>query len=80
MTELGFYTVREVARMLKINVVGVYELIREGQLRAHRFSERRTRVAEDDLKEFIRKSRVRGCDGRIRVDEGGRIWPLIGGF
>ena len=31
MPELGFYTVREVAKMLKINVVGVYELINEGK-------------------------------------------------
>lgn len=67
MPELDFYTVREVAKMLKINVVGVYELIKEGELKAHRFSERRTRVHRTDLQEFIEGARLAHCaNGKIR--------------
>ena len=57
MPELGFYTVKEVAEILKINRISVYDLIKEGKLNGHRFSERRIRVSEKDLNEFINKAK-----------------------
>jgi excisionase family DNA binding protein len=57
MPELGFFTVKEVSEILKIQVLGVYDLIKNGELKACRFSERRLRIDEKDLKEFIRRSK-----------------------
>lgn len=45
----------EVARMLKVRKGYVYELIYAGQLRAVQMSERRLRITEDALKEFLEK-------------------------
>jgi len=57
MPELGFYTVQEVAELLKINLLGVYDLIKKGELKACKFSERRLRIDEYDLLQFIKKSK-----------------------
>ena len=58
MPELGFLSVKEVAEILRINVIGAYDLINKGELKAHRFSERRTRILEADLNEYIKKRRM----------------------
>jgi excisionase family DNA binding protein len=55
--QVEFYSVREVARILRINVIGVYKLIQNGELRAHRFTERRTRISRNDLSEFIARAK-----------------------
>jgi excisionase family DNA binding protein len=57
MPELGIYCIEEVAELLKIPISGVRELIRKGELKACRFSERRTRIDEYDLLQFIKKSK-----------------------
>ena len=57
MPEFGFYSIKEVAEVLKLPVSGVRELIRNGELKVCRFSERRTRIDEEDLIEFIRKAK-----------------------
>ena len=57
MLELGFYTVQEVSEILKIHLLGVYDLIKKGELKACRFSERRLRIDEKDLKEFVKRSK-----------------------
>lgn len=47
------YTAAEVARMLKVRKAYVYELIYTGRLRAVQMSERRLRITEDALREFL---------------------------
>ena len=56
--ELGFYTVRQVGKMLRMTRHAVYDLVKSGALKHHRFTERRIRISEKDLNDFIRKSRV----------------------
>lgn len=53
------YSVKEVVKILKMNVVLVCRLIKSGQLKAHRFTERRTRVHRDDLRNFIETVKTR---------------------
>ena len=69
MPELGFYTVQEVAELLKINLFGVYDLIKRGELKACRFSERRLRVDEKDLMEFIKRAKgeAQQQDGPVQL-------------
>ena len=57
MAEMRLYSVREIAKMLKITRHGAYALIKSGQLKSHQFTERRTRITEADLNEFMRNSR-----------------------
>ncbi|MEW6447181.1 MAG: helix-turn-helix domain-containing protein [Bacillota bacterium] len=47
------YTVAEVMRMLKVRKSYVYELIYTGRLRAAKLSERRLRITEEALREFL---------------------------
>lgn len=58
MPELVFLTVKEVAEILRINVIGAYDLINKGELKAHRFSERRTRISESDLNDYVEKRKI----------------------
>jgi putative molybdopterin biosynthesis protein len=44
---------REVADLLKLNLLTIYEYIRQGKLRAVKFG-RNYRIHEEDLEEFIR--------------------------
>lgn len=50
---IRLYTVREVAKILRVRRGYVYELIAQGRLKAVRISERRTRIPESTLKEFL---------------------------
>lgn len=47
------YTAKQVAKMLKVRPAYVYELIYTGRLRAVQMSERRLRITEDALREFL---------------------------
>lgn len=49
----NYYTVSEVALLLKIKKSYVYDLIAQNRLKAIRFSERRIRIPESALVEFI---------------------------
>lgn len=49
------YTVPEVARILRVKKGYIYELIYQGRLRAIKLSERRIRVPQKALEEFIEK-------------------------
>lgn len=60
MPELGIYSIEEVAELLKMPISGVRDLIRKGELKACKFSERRTRIDEYDLVEFIKRSKEYG--------------------
>ena len=51
-----FYTVRELAELLKLSESQVYALIDEGFLKAHRFTRRRSgaiRVSQDQLDAYL---------------------------
>lgn len=49
------YTVSEIAKLLKVKKGFVYELIRQGELEAIKLSQRRYRITEKQLEEFIKK-------------------------
>ncbi|MGI6405530.1 MAG: helix-turn-helix domain-containing protein [Syntrophaceticus sp.] len=49
------YTVPETAKLLRVKKSYVYELIYTGQLKAIRLSERRFRVREQAIVEFIER-------------------------
>jgi excisionase family DNA binding protein len=53
-----FLRVKEIAEMLGIPKPSIYELIRGGKLKAHRFSERRTRVHVEELDRFIEEAKA----------------------
>lgn len=53
MEPISFYTVPEVAALLKFKKNYIYDLIAQGRLKAIRASERRTRIPSDALAEFI---------------------------
>ncbi|MEW6772039.1 MAG: helix-turn-helix domain-containing protein [Bacillota bacterium] len=54
-----FYTVSEVAKMLRVRKGYVYELVAQGRLHALRLSERRLRIPKEALEEFIRQETAR---------------------
>lgn len=56
MTKL-FLTAKEVANLLKLNILTVYEYIRNGKLQAVRFG-RSYRIEEEDLKKFIESNKT----------------------
>lgn len=53
MESVSYYTVPEVAVLLKFKKNYIYDLIGQGRLRAIRVSERRTRIPSDALAEFL---------------------------
>jgi excisionase family DNA binding protein len=53
------YTVTEVAEKLKVRKGYVYELIYTGRLQAVRLSERRFRVTEQSLNDFIEQEQIK---------------------
>ena len=53
-----FLTAKDVANILKLNILTVYEYIRNGKLRAIKFG-RTYRVEEKDLDRFIKEHEVR---------------------
>ena len=54
LTSTQLLTVRDVARILRLNPLTVYGYIRSGKLTAAKFG-RSYRVSEEDLQEFITK-------------------------
>ena len=53
------FTVNEVAKSIGVSKGYVYELIYTGRLRAIRLSERRFRISEESLQDFIRQEEGR---------------------
>jgi excisionase family DNA binding protein len=49
------YTVPEVARILHVNKGYVYDLIYTGKLKASRLSERRFRIRDEELSNFLKQ-------------------------
>ncbi len=54
------YTVADVAKMLKVRKGFIYELIYTGRLKAIRLSERRFRISEEALRDFLRQEESQG--------------------
>lgn len=52
-SSMRLYTVSDVASILRVKKSYVYDLICQGRLKAFRISERRIRVPESALEEFI---------------------------
>lgn len=53
----SYWKVAEVADMFRVNHNSVYKWISRGHLPAHRIGNRAIRIADDDLKKFIRQNR-----------------------
>ena len=53
-----FYTLAEVAEMLKMHIETVREFVRKKELPAYKMSKRDYRVSKADLDEFLRKRRT----------------------
>ncbi len=52
---MRYYTVPEVAQMLRVSKSYVYDIILRGELKSIRLSERRTRISEEALLEFTER-------------------------
>jgi excisionase family DNA binding protein len=52
-------TVKEAAAQIKCGTKFVYSLIRNGDLKAHKLSDRRTRIEEDEIQVYLRRCRTR---------------------
>ena len=50
-----FYTVPEVALMLRVSKSYVYDIVSKGQLKTVRLSERRTRIPANSMEEFTKQ-------------------------
>ena len=48
-----FYTAREVADMLKVNIMTIYRYIKKGKIRAHKIG-KDFRIDKKDLERFIK--------------------------
>lgn len=53
-----FLTAKEVAKLLKLNILTIYEYLRTGNLQAVRFG-RNYRIEESELNKFIKEHRVK---------------------
>ncbi len=67
-----YYTTKQAARILQVDMAKVYEYIKADKLKAHRLggngsSKRHWRISEDDLEQFI----IGGKAGSIQ-DKGSR--------
>ncbi|MDK2888418.1 MAG: hypothetical protein PWP72_1296 [Thermoanaerobacter sp.] len=60
---MKFYTAPEVAKMLRVRKAYVYELVAQGRLKALKLSERRLRISEEALREFLKKE-----EGRVAAN------------
>lgn len=58
---MQFYTVPEVAKILRVKKAYVYELVYQGRLKALRLSERRIRISDEALEEFVRQETGRAA-------------------
>lgn len=57
MSTYSLLTIKEVAKLLKLNILTVYEFVRSRQLAAIRLG-RNYRISRADLQEFIKEHRI----------------------
>ena len=65
---MHFYTAPEVSKILRVKKAYVYELVTTGRLKAIRLSERRLRIPEDALKEYLEAEYARQEKGRAKAN------------
>lgn len=65
---INFYTAPEVAKILRVKKAYIYELIATGRLKAIKLSERRLRIPEESLKEYLEAEYARQEKGRAKVN------------
>lgn len=53
----AFYTVKEIARLLQLNTLTIYDYIKLGKLKAVRFG-RTYRIKENEFTKFVNKHEV----------------------
>ena len=53
-----FLTAKEVAKLLRLNILTIYEYLRTGKLQAVRFG-RNYRIEKSELNKFIKEHRVK---------------------
>lgn len=57
MPTIKLFTAKEVAKVLKLNILTIYEYMRSGQILAIKFG-KNYRVLDSDLKDFIKNHRI----------------------
>jgi putative molybdopterin biosynthesis protein len=57
-----FYTLQEIADMLKMHIATVRELVRKGELAAYKVGKRDYRVSKTDFEAFLARHRTDGND------------------
>ncbi|ACV62320.1 DNA binding domain protein, excisionase family [Desulfofarcimen acetoxidans DSM 771] len=62
---MQFYTVSEVAKILRVRKTLVYEMVYSGRIKAIQLSKRRIRIAESSISEFIEKESCRNSGDSI---------------
>jgi len=55
---ISLFTAKEVANLLKLNTLTIYDYIRNGKLPAVKLG-KNYRISEEDLNKFIKKHKVR---------------------
>lgn len=65
---MRFYTAPEVAKMLRVKKAYIYELVATGRLKAIRLSERRLRITEEALKDYLEAEYARQEKGRAKAN------------
>lgn len=63
-----FYTAPEVAKILRVKKSYVYELVATGRLKAIKLSERRLRISEDALREYLEGEYAKQEKGRAKAN------------
>jgi excisionase family DNA binding protein len=70
--ETQYLTVPAVAKRLNVSTSTVWRLIRQGDLPAHKFGARTTRIAVDDLQNFEASTRQPGRHTQRNNDRQGQ--------
>lgn len=68
MTLPRFYTIKEAAAAMTLSKSKVYELVDHLKIRSYRLAGGAVRIAEADLLDYIKTSRVDTIEDRKRVD------------
>jgi len=54
---MNLYTVKDVAKMAQVHIMTVYAAINSGSLPARRLTKRKIRVTQEDLEEWLAKTK-----------------------
>lgn len=65
---INFYTAPEVAKILRVKKAYVYELVATGRLKAVKLSERRLRISEEAIKDYLQGEYAKQENGWARAN------------